>query len=94
MSEGLPTPPKPALKLTPKQGAPVKPGDGAPKFRVTRSPFAPKVKPTDGTPAPMPAAAVRHQVLPLFLVQLLHLPHQFQPLLPQLPFQQFLRLLR
>ena len=52
--EGLPTPPKPTLKLTPKEGAPVKPGEGGPKFRVTRSPFAPKIKPGDGTPAPMP----------------------------------------
>ena len=49
---GPPQPPKPTLKLNPKGDGPPKPGDGAgPKFRVTRSPFAPKVKPADG-PAP------------------------------------------
>ena len=45
-------PPRPTLKLTPKEGEPVKPG-GTPKFKVTRSPFAPKVD----TNAPMPAAS-------------------------------------
>ncbi|SVC68624.1 uncharacterized protein METZ01_LOCUS321478, partial [marine metagenome] len=45
-------PPKPSLKLTPKAGDPPKPG-GAPKFRVTKSPFAPKIQPAGGeTPAP------------------------------------------
>ena len=57
---GAPQPPKPSsLKLTPKDGEPPQAGDGSgPKFRVTRSPFAPKVKPAEGaTPAPPGAPA-------------------------------------
>ena len=50
-----PGPPKPTLKLTPKPGLPPKPGEvtpadpppGKPKFRVTRSPFAPKIAPAE-----------------------------------------------
>ena len=60
---GAPQPPKPSnLKLTPKDGPPPQAGDSSgPKFRVTRSPFAPKVKPAEGAapapsggPAPLP----------------------------------------
>ena len=54
MSEDNSTPPRPTLKLTPKEGEPVKPG-GAPKFKVTRSPFAPKVDAHAPSPAPNPA---------------------------------------